>query len=255
MSSIDSFDHVHVGSFNDLAYIYWPLITTSMCEISEKDDDRSIEVSPYNLLIGGGSGEHMPLRVVNDAVLVKLFIRNELFEEVEILKEKEALISNTEKFKELFNELAILNKRFENSEEPLFYSNFNMNDWPMKSFIAVNNSFIELGLLNHNKGSEFNFENVLADAIGAFILEIMPLESIESNNLRNICRLLRELKYDLNKELFSFYHYVERLMLLFDELNSDETFGRNFKKYQDAGIRHKWGYSLSDWFEDQKKKR
>lgn len=61
---------------------------------------------------------------------------------------------------------------------------------------------------------ETHFEQVLMDIFGAIIIEKLPIDAIENNDIKNLVVLFKNNKENLTK-YFSSSHYMENLLSFF----------------------------------------
>lgn len=250
MSAIDCIDHVHIGYFDERIAIYWPLFKDILSKVTDSESDEKTEISPYTLLLGGGSGEHPAMHFNNDAVVFHLFCKGFLFNNNKMPDEKEEIDQSEKKEVRLFLEKIIetTDRYFLNNKENIAYWNFDQNHWPVETFVEIYKSFKNIGLFDIEESDhQYLFNFVLKDLVGAIIANKMPLSAIENEDLKELVVLFRNNKEYLKKYMNE--GYMEKLSSFFPDYAAKDLFGRNLKI---AGNNINLGYCLEDWKRDHK---
>lgn len=246
MSAVDCIDHVHVGDFNDEIGIYWPLWEGKLSDVTDEKEEDNISLSPYKLLIGGGSGEHPAMHVINDAAVLHFFCLGYLFDYLSIPEENWNI--EDEDVSVFFKKLERVSYEYSNryTEKDRWYWTINQNHWPLETFVELDRAFEAVGLKYPHADVRAQMSKVLTDIFGAIIVEKMPLEAIHDEELKELVLLFKEHKEKL--EPFMLPDYLDKLMMFFDQ--PEHTFGRNLTI---KGNNLNTGYSLEDWQRDFKK--
>lgn len=248
MSAVDCIAHVHLGDFNDMAGVYWPVYSEeNMSRVTENSKDDGKILSPHYLLLGGGSGEHKAMPFINDAAVLQYLGLGSVFKETygsEDFKESDDC--------EVVNFFTKLEKLIEThmfnheGREDRWYWNFNQNYWDIESFIELDKAFQSLGLYNQLEDRKELFSRILVDSVGSIIINELPEAAIEDKEIKELVSLFKEhqekLKPYMNEE------YVENIKLLFEI--PEQICGVNAKILKERGEEFKWGYSLEDWKKD-----
>lgn len=249
MSAVDCIDHVHLGYFNDKIGIYWPLFNESkLSRLTDNKDEDDILLSPHNLLIGGGSGEHPAMHVINDAAVLHFFCLGYLFDYLTIPEENWEI--KDEGISDFFKKLERVSYEYSDrdNEKDRWYWTINQNHWPLETFVEIDHDFKIMGLKNPHENIKTQMSKVLTDIFGAIIVEKMPLEAIHDQELKELVVLFKENKEKL--EPFMLPDYLDKLLMFFDKPEPDEQYGRNLTI---KGNNINTGYSLEDWYKDNQK--
>lgn len=223
MSAIDTLNHAHVGNFCGIP-IYWVIEEGRLESLTNRVEDRDKIINKNYLSIGGGSGEHQALIVNNDA-LVYQFLGN--FVDSETLPEgfEKELVEFAEKIQDRFLE--------ENDEyiEFLQYWDIDQNQWPLETFVSVNNSFKNIELSDFLAGK-------IKDALALFIIYEMPIEHcLKDSNLVEIAKKLRSSKWEK-----AFDNKIVSYLTVFNGVLNSQKYGKVIRDNKVI-----WGYSLTDW--------
>lgn len=245
MSAVDCIDHVHLGYFNNKIGIYWPLREDKLSDVTDNKDESNIFLSPYNLLVGGGSGEHPSLYVINDAAVLHFFCRGYLFNYLTIPEESWKI--KDKDIETFFKKLERVSSDYslEYTQRNRWYWNINQNHWPLETFVEISHVCEKVGLKYPHKDVETKMNKVLTDIFAAIIIEKMPLQAIQDQDLRDLVILFKENKEKLKP--FMLPDYLDKLMMFFDKPEPNEQYGRNFAI---KGNNINTGYSLEDWYRD-----
>lgn len=237
MSAIDTVDHVHVGFFNAGSIgIYWPLGKNKLSCITEETNDDDIIIDNHCLLVGGGSGEHPAMHILNDAAVYQFFAFGSSFDEPEL----ENVSSKVKSFFVKLDEIRdYYSSKYEDKDRA--YWKFDKNQWPIETYLNISKMFKEHGL----KILKDKTETLLIASIGAIIIEKMPIESIKDPLLKDLV-----IDYQKNKDILKKYmpeNYINKLMLGFELPSEGLIFGRKFINGE-----IKSGYTIKDWYKDKK---
>lgn len=232
MSAIDSYNHAHVGNFCGIP-IYWLLENVEMSELTDNANDDEYFLTKFNLVLGGGSGEHRALVLDNDALILNL-LRN-------IGDEVNAMTFNEVDY-QLYELTDSITDRY--LKEHKYYYRFNTNEWPLDSFMKVNE---EINLKYREKYSSHTdnrcLEDKIMDDIALFIIYNMPLDyCLEDPQLIEAAKIIRSNEW---KEVFTIGD------IAMYSLGAKKTIGASLGKI----IKNNeviWGYSLDDWIQDNR---
>lgn len=250
MSAVDCINHVHLGYFNNTIGVYWPLFNESkLSKVTDNKDEDDVPLSPHKLLIGGGSGEHPAMHVINDAAVLHFFCLGYLFYDI---PDEDTNFTEDENvcefFKKLQNVCDEYSKRY--TEKDRWYWTINQNHWPLETFVEIDRAFEEVGLKYPDENIRAQLSKVLTDIFGAIIIEKMPIEAIHDEELKELVLMFKKHKEKLNP--FMLPDYLDKLMMFFDEPEpemefGEKQFGQNFTI---EGNDINTGYSLEDWYRD-----
>lgn len=246
MSKIDCIDHVHIGDFNKYIGIYWPLSEGKLSDVTENKNEDNIILSPYSLLIGGGSGEHEAMHIINDSAALHLLCMGYLFdnvpEDIEKIEKDLSIIKFFEKSEKLLNRYW---NRYTQKEESNQWI-INQNHWRLETFISLATDLENAGLKYPDENINAQMIKVLTDVFGAIIIEKMPLEAIQDEEIKELVVLFKENKEKLKKYMLK--SYLDNLLIFFDKPDPIHQCGRNLKI---KGNNINTGYSLEDWYRDK----
>lgn len=248
MSAVDCIAHVHLGDFNDMMGVYWPVYAeANLSRVTDDDRDDGKILSPYHLLLGGGSGEHKAMPIINDAAVLQYFGLGSVFKETYV--SEDFTESDDIEVVNFFTKLEKLIEKYmfeHGGREDRWYWHFNQNYWDVESFIDLDKTFQSLGLYNHLKDRKELFSRILVDSVGSIIINELPEAAIEDKEIKELVSLFKE-----HQEKFKPYmneEYVENIKLLFEI--PEQICGVNAKILKERGEKFKWGYSLEDWKND-----
>lgn len=253
MSAVDCINHVHLGYFDNRIGIYWPLFDEyKLSKVTDNKDEDDIPLSPYKLLIGGGSGEHQAMYVVNDAAVLHLFCLGYLFYDI---PDEEKDIIEDEDVRDFFKKLQNICDEYSGkyTEKDRWYWTLNQNHWPLETYLELAGEFKAVGLKYPREDINAQMVKVLTDIFGAIIVEKMPLEAIHDEELKELVLMFK--KHQEKLKPFMLPDYLDKLMMFFDEPEpemefGEKQFGQNFTI---EGNDINTGYSLEDWYRDFKK--
>lgn len=222
MSNIDNFNHVHVGSFQDIPIYLLPQ-SESKYELLETDlnlkaSDEAIDTT--NLLIGGGSGEHPVLIINNDAAVLEVLcsLKFESF----VAKEEELLDEITD---------------FLLSEEGqrLNCLGVDQNQWFIEEWVKVHDAFKKSGLLT----DQYTTQETLLENMGLFILLNLPLDKCLKNEK------LKKLAKNFQTSMYDQFRLQQALEMTKPVQADQECFGTKFMNKSKV-----YTYSLEEWLSD-----
>jgi len=234
MSAIDQFSHVHVANFFHLP-VYWLLEKAFFSDLTDYCTEDDV-IDGHYLCIGGGGGEHPALILDNDAVLFQFFLRN-IERQSQLLDYSNSTDANIKRTTSNIVGKYMDKENNYTSIDGIYYYKFNQNQWPLESFIKINSEFIRM------KSIEGTLENKIIDTVALFLIYEMPLDKcIRDLNLIEIAQLIKTNKWS---KIFGEEDVAYRLVGFSRPLGC-QTGGKIIKNGETI-----FGYSLSDWKNDQ----
>ena len=222
MSSIDVVDNVHCANLhleNSNIPIYW-------VQSVLKHDRTKCDVTPKDLMVGGGSGEHPALHIKNaDLLPLWLLLRN--------MENEDCSLSNAESLELMFFDK--LKSRAKTTMEQKNYEDFPYQfdnfmciaDWSLSTLGKVENTFIQSPI----KDELSSYAEVsLLVSLAIFVMFDMPKQFFEDDEYE----IMENLK-KINKN-----NYLS-MFTISSPLNSQKM-GRTIKNGKVIG-----GYSLTDY--------
>lgn len=236
MSAIDTLTHAHVGYFCDLP-IYWVFEEGKLGSLTDQSNDYEKVINQYYLSIGGGSGEHPALIIKNDAVIYH-FMKS-----IEEIEEAEIDANESDKFdydmfllsEKIQNKILDRDNDYKDVKEEICEWMIDKNQWPLNTFVNVAKVY---------ESVDEDLETIIMNAMALFIITEMPLEKVvQDEDLLEFAKMVKS--YRWNK---AFKH--EMMAQTFKGFKGVLNCQKYGKIIRDSKVI--WGYSLSDWMNDQK---
>jgi hypothetical protein len=168
MSAIDCIDHAAVASYFGIP-VYWVMQESIKGMVNDTNDDNPL--NQYNLVVGGGSGEHDALILDNDELVAWYLSRLwQYFEDESKFNLTEGELQTIQLFAEQDHDY-----------------HFDQNDWPLETYANIYNK------IDKSIASYQCLHTRILSTFALFIIHVLPIEhSLQDYKLRELVELYKD---------------------------------------------------------------
>lgn len=194
---------IKIGSFNESIGVYQPIV-------SKKDSFNSVgfEKNSYNLLIVDAENKPFPISICNDMAILYLinlgFVFKEEYYRLKMDRQTGIIVKTrvweeASEFEKVFaKKLDVVDNRYYNDLMAV-----NRYEWPENTNSSIkqclnkldSNNFLSIG----QPGAIF--EQTLHAIIGSLFIEILPIECIKDEGLREVISILRNNREEFKERI------------------------------------------------------